>query len=493
MLATLLAPLLALTPLAATTDACKRLQRLELPRVEIERAERLAGRFETPEGAQIEAPWSCRVRGVARPTPGSRIVFEVWLPDQWNGRFYQLGNGGFAGAIHHPSLAAETALGNAAALTDTGHVGDSFDARWATEAPERIVDYGHRSIKATSDAAQRLIASYYGRPASRRYFAGCSNGGRQALMAAQRYPEDWDGIVAGAPANRWTAQLTTFAALQQQLRRDPATWIAPAKLPAIQRSALAACPAGTVADGVALDPLRCRFDPGRIVCRGRETDNCLTAAQAQSVRSILRAGYEPASAAAPDNWARWIINPDPFAPSQLTFATQAFRFLLRDRADWEVATFDSNRDAASPFMQRTLDAAAVDLTRFRDRGGRIVSYFGWADAVISPRQHLAYYRSVQRAMGGPVHTQNFYRLFMVPGMTHCQGGVGPTSFGQAPVVAPAGRADAQHDIRRALEEWVERGVAPDRLIAGTRPARDALLRRGRHSRCPVATGLTGRC
>jgi feruloyl esterase len=411
-------------------------------------------------------PAHCRVRGVARPTPQSQIGFELWLPTaRWNGRYYQLGNGGFAGNIHAPSLAAEVARGNAAAATDTGHVGTGFDASWAAGQPERVVDYGHRSLKATSDAAAALITAYYGRPANWRYFAGCSNGGRQALMVAQRYPEDWDGIVAGAPANRWTQQLASFAALQRQLRAVPGGWLQAAKLPAIQREALASCsPAAGVKGGVATDPRHCRFDPAAMLCRGAETDTCLTPAQVTSLRMIQQAGYEATTAAIPGAWDEWIVQADPSRPSQLTFATQAARYFGGAGLDWTVADFDPARDgAALDRLGGTLDADATDLGAFRARGGKIIGYFGWADALIAPHTGVDYYAQVTARMG-PGRVRDFYRLFMVPGMLHCQGGPGGTSFGQAPV-APAGRADRRHDIRRALEAWAEAGVPPEAIVA----------------------------
>ena len=174
---------------------------------------------------------ACRVRGVARPRGRLEYRFRALAArTAWSGRYYQLGNGGFAGNIDRPSLEAEAARGNAAAATDTGHRGDGFDARWAAGNPVASMDYGHRSIKATADAAAVLIAAYYGRPARWRYFAGCSNGGRQALMAAQRYPEDWDGMLAGAPANLWTDQFVAFARLQHRLRSVPGAWLPPEQL-----------------------------------------------------------------------------------------------------------------------------------------------------------------------------------------------------------------------------------------------------------------------
>jgi feruloyl esterase len=411
-------------------------------------------------------PAHCRIRGMARPTPQSQIGFELWLPTaRWNGRYYQLGNGGFAGNIHAPSLAAEVARGNAAAATDTGHTGTGFDASWAAGQPERVVDYGHRSLKATSDAAGALIVAYYGRPANRRYFAGCSNGGRQALMVAQRYPGDWDGIVAGAPANRWTRQLASFAALQHQLRAVPGGWLPAAKLPAIQRQALAGCSAEAgVKDGVAADPRHCRFDPAAMLCRDAETDACLTAAQVTSVRMIRQAGYEATTAAVPGAWDEWIVQADAARPSQLTFATQAVRYLGGAGANWEVADFDPARDGAALDRHHgTIDADATDLGAFRARGGKIIGYFGWADPLIAPHSGVDYYRQVAAGMG-PTRVRDFYRMFMVPGMLHCQSGPGATSFGQS-LPAPAGRPDRRHDIRRALEAWVESGIVPDTIIA----------------------------
>jgi feruloyl esterase len=447
---------------AAPDDArCTALAQLAVPQVTIEIAQPISGAIVAPDGSRVETVPVCRVRGVARPTPGSRIIFELWLPRSgWNGRYYQLGNGGFGGSIHYPSLAWEAARGNAAALSDSGHEGTGFDARWAAGRPDLVADFGHRSIKATSDAARALIAAYYGRQARWRYFAGCSGGGRMALMAAQRSPEEWDGILAGSPANQLTRQLTTFATLQHRLRAVPAAWIPPAKLPAIQRAALAACPPGTTANGFAIDPPRCRFDPRRLACRSAETDRCLTAPQVASLRRIISAGYQPTSTAYPNGWADWVVNANR-AGGQIRFAEEAFRFFGRDDPDWRVERFDPRRESIPHGVREAVDADAVDYRPFRAHGGRILSYFGWADAVLSPADALSYYRRVQGRMGG---AQDFYRLFMVPGMGHCQGGLAPESFGQS-MVSPPLADDPAHDIRRALEAWVERGIPPESLTA----------------------------
>jgi feruloyl esterase len=413
----------------------------------------------------------------------------------WNERYYQVGTGGFAGAIPYTALAAELRQGNAVAATDTGHQGSPFDASWALGAPERIVDYGHRSIEATAKAAGALIAQYYGRAARYRYFAGCSNGGRQALVAAQRFPRLWNGILAGAPAYNWTRQLATFGWIQQRLRSRPAGWIGPQKLAVIQRAALASCTAQAgVRDQIAADPRFCPFDPQVLLCKAQETDTCLTQEQVDSLQAIQRGpdessisaptyfGFEPTSAAVAENWDRWIVNSDPKADSQLKFAEQFFRYLVFEDAHWSVSQWAGGRELQladersyqGRSLAQMLDANDANLRPLKQQGGKLLMYFGWADAVLAPRAGIDYYQKVIRALGGLAETESFFRLFMVPGMTHCQGGPAPDAFGQSPVSPPLAD-DAQHSIRRALEAWVETGRAPQTLLAakyiGGDPAR----------------------
>ena len=476
LLASIFIPVLATGPateslnanVATAADRCARLAYTRYPNLEILSANKVSsGPYEPRPGTRFELPTSCRVRGVARPTRDSQIGFELWLPDGWNGRFVQLGNGGFAGNIDHPSLANEIRRGNAAAMTDTGHKASEFDASWALGHPQKVIDYGYRSIKVTADTARLLIRDYYGRAARRRYFIGCSNGGRQALMAAERYPDDWDGILAGSPAVEWTKQLAKFAAIQHQLRKSPQNWIPATKLPAIQRAAVAACNWSAALERT------CRVNVRNLVCRGKERSNCLTPAQASSLDLIQSGpmGFEPTGAAVPSNWDQWILNPDRSAPSELVFATQAFRYLMLGQPDWQVERFDaarsferaSNRTVAGHQLTEILDPNDPDLGRFERRGGKLILYVGSADAVISPRAAVAYYRKIARLLG-EAQTRHFARLFVVPGMQHCQGGLAPNAFGQA-WVAPALRPDTNHDVRLALEAWVERGRVPNGLIA----------------------------
>ncbi|MFN2473496.1 MAG: tannase/feruloyl esterase family alpha/beta hydrolase [Sphingomicrobium sp.] len=409
------------------------------------------------------SPPACRIVAEAHPVPGSRVGFELWLPmADWNGRYYQIGTGGFGGMIFPDALAAEAARGNAAAMTDSGHRDDRMSAAWALDNSIAVADYGYRSIKVTSDAARALIRAFYGRPAAHRYFAGCSNGGRQALMAAARYPSDWSGIIAGSAANPWTEQFYRLATLQHHLRTVPGAWIPADKLPAVERAALATCPARAVQHGNAADPRLCHFDPERLLCRDGDGPNCLTGPQVASVRLIQRLGYDATAAAGPDSWSSWIV-PTQTGASQLEFAEQAFRYLLRNDPAWRIAAFDPRRDKAAAVRAAAILDAPADLRHFHARGGKIIAYFGWADSLIAPGLALDSYRASARANGGRKATTAFYRLFMVPGMGHCQGGTSAYAFGQS-ADAPASRADRTHDIRGAIEAWVERGQAPDTLV-----------------------------
>lgn len=347
---------------------------------------------------------------MARPRPSARVRVELWLParSDWSGRYYQMGNGGFAGSIHRPTLVAAAARGDAAAATDTGHAGDGFDASWAKGRPDLVRDYAYRSIKLTADAARLLIRRHYGAPARRRYFMGCSYGGRQALVAAARWPRDWDGVIAGAPAYRWTATLTGFARIAQAVGPD-----------------------------------------------GARSDH--------AVRVIEREGYPPAKAD-PAEWRRWIFQPDPLAPSQRRFALQAFRHLFGAGATWTPERFRSTPDAAPAWMRRAF--AVGDILPFLRKGGKVLSYFGEADPVLPPASAVDHWRSLSAAASGDRVLRRSYRLFMVPGMAHCQGGTAPHAFGQS-LSAPSFRDDARHDIRRSLERWVEEREPPDTITATT--------------------------
>ncbi|MBS0478210.1 MAG: tannase/feruloyl esterase family alpha/beta hydrolase [Proteobacteria bacterium] len=399
--------------------------------------------------AAVSTGDACRIEAVARPRPNAAIGIEVWLPApaRWSGRYYQMGNGGFAGRFDRATLAAAAARGDVAAATDTGHKGDGFDARWAAGRPDLIEDYAYRSIKVTADVAASLTRAYYGKPARRRYFMGCSFGGRQALVAASRWPADWDGVIAGAPAAYWPERMAGFARIQSTLRLRRGGWIDPDRVAGLAAEVRNACRAAG----------ECTIRVLRRACRAGRTPACLTQPQEMSLHTIEAAGY-PLRDADPAEWARWIVNPDPAAPSQLTFATQGYRYLLAADPRWTIdAAPIARADRVALFRIGSMRAFAA-------RGGKVLSYFGEADAVLPP----AFAVADARRLGA---TAAFYRLFLVPGMAHCQGGATPGAFGQS-LAAPALADDATHDIRRALEAWVERDASPEALIATTSPTND---------------------
>ena len=309
---------------------------------------------ELPRAAPVNykgLPAFCRVQGVLQPSNDSHIEFEVWLPASgWNGRYEGLGNGGFAGAIDYAGLADAVAHGYAASDSDTGHKASAIDARWALGHPEKVVDFGYRAVHETAEKAKTLIAAFYGNQARRSYFNSCSDGGREALMEAQRFPADYDGILAGAPANDWT-RLLANAAEETQMLGDPAKYIPPAKLPAIQAATLAACDAQDgVKDGIINDPSRCKFDASVLLCKGAESDSCLTAPQVASLQRLyvgardsagktIFPGRLPGAEAGAGTWNLWITGQKPGTSLMYGFATQYFANMVYEDAAWDYHTF----------------------------------------------------------------------------------------------------------------------------------------------------------
>jgi len=448
-------------PPAVGPATCEALVALKLPHVTIADARAFPA---SPSGATPAVPASCRVVGTSRPTTDSEIRFEVAIPvnESWNGRYLQLGNGGFAGSIPEASLLRRVAMGYAAAATDDGHQSkpDDIDASWALGHPEKLVDFGYRALKETTDAARAIVRAYTGRAPAHSYFVGCSDGGREALMEAQRYPDDFDGIVAGAPANHWTHLFFGGVWDVQTLLETPASHVPASKLPALQAAALAAC---GDEDRVIEDPLTCRFDPAVLRCRGQENDACLTDAQIKSVRAIyagpkvngtgdpIEPGYEPGSEAEEDNWKEWIVGSGPgvgggadiarFVDTffrHIVFADPAYD-LRRFRFDIDVAATDAK-------VAAILNSYDPDLSAFQKHGGKLIVYHGWGDAAVPPRDSIRYYEAVQAKMGDP---RGFFRLFMAPGMLHCGGGAGPDVLATFP----------------AITDWVESGRVPDQILA----------------------------
>src|SRR5579864_447568 len=434
-----------------------------------------AGAFAQPDGRGNAAykglPAFCRVQGVAQPSADSHIEFEVWLPvAAWNGKYFAIGNGGFAGSIQYNLMAAALVNGYASSSTDTGHQGPATSADWALGHPEKIIDFAYRAIHQTAEKSKAVIVSFYGRDAKHSYFGACSNGGRQGLMEAQRYPGDYDGIISGAPANFWTHNFAGFIWDQQALQGD--AQIPASKMPAIENAALAACDLNDgVQDGLIDDPTKCHFDPSVLQCSGAESDSCLTSAQIGALKKIyggprnstgerIFPGYVPGGEAGPGGWSRWVTGTD---SQQAVFGIGYFADILFQNPKWDFRSFNFDRDMkiADQKSARMFNAVDPNLKAFKSRGGKLFIYHGWSDTAIAPSNAIDYYNAVVAKMGAN-EVGDFAQLYMVPGMQHCAGGPGPDNFGTNPSPTPS---DATHSLSIALDHWVDQGVPPKYIIA----------------------------
>jgi feruloyl esterase len=465
---------------------CERLGKLSLPATKIGVAKLVsAGEFSGPPALYTGAdmtlfyktlPAFCRVVAQATPSADSDIKIEVWLPAAgWNGKLQGIGNGGFAGQIDYGQLGNALLHGYAATATDRGHTGTPIDAAWALNHPEKIIDFGHRAVHEMTRVAKVAISGFYGRNPERSYFWGCSDGGREALMEAQRYPDDYDGVLAGAPANYWTALLSSSVWNTQALTMDPASFIPPAKVPAIANAVLAACDSlDDVQDGVLNDPRQCHFDPASMLCKGSdESDKCLTAPQITALKKIYQGpvgshgqsvfpGYEPGAEDGPEGWGLWITGPAPAKSLMAFFGIGFFSNMVYEKSDWDYRTFDleAGMKAATQKTASALNATNPDLTQFKTRGGKLILYHGWDDPAIPALNTVNYYQDVINTMGKR-QADSFVRLYMVPGMQHCGGGPGANSFG----ANGEGARDPQRNLRMALEEWVEKDTFPPSIVA----------------------------
>jgi Tannase and feruloyl esterase len=470
----------------ATPMPCERLANLGLPNTKITLAETVpAGTFTLPPSPMPpmgsppsfkDVPAFCRVVLDATPTPDSDIKIEVWMPASgWNNKFRGQGNGGFAGVIDYPGLGSAVKLGYASAATDTGHSGTAIDASWALGHPNKVVDFGYRGIHLMTLNAAAIIGAFYGENPQRSYFASCSDGGREALMEAERFPEDYDGIIAGAPAYYWTHLLTGAMWDVQATTLDPASYIPATKIPAIGKAVLAACDAqDSVTDGVVNDPRRCHFDPATIACKDADSTECLTAPQVTALKAIYAgphdsaghpvfAGYPVGGEEGPGGWGLWITGPSPRNSLISYFGLGYFSNMVYEKKDWDYKTFtvDAGLKAANDKTAAALNANDPNLEEFRARRGKLILYHGWSDAAIPATSSIDYYDRVVAAMGQAA-TDSFVRLYLVPGGWHCGGGPGANYFIEDGRGAPG---DAEHNIYAALEQWVEKKAAPSRIIA----------------------------
>jgi len=409
------------------------------------------GRGRGPADAYKDLPAFCRVTATLKPSSDSDIKIEVWLPStDWNKKYQAVGNGGWAGVISYSELADALRGGYATSSTDTGHVGGS--GSFALGHPEKLIDFGWRSEHEMTVKAKSIIDAFYGSAPRLSYWNGCSTGGRQGLQEAQRFPDDYDGIITGAPANRTALALwVAFAEL-----KDPASRIPAAKFPLVHQAAVAACDANDgVKDGLIENPAKCKFDPKVIECKGADGANCLTAPQVEAARKIYTSATNPRTgqtlfpSLAPGSELGWAVLGGGPEPSPIIL--DQYKYVAYKDPSWDWRTFDFDKDIARSEQPEMLVMNATDpnLTRFFAHHGKLLMYHGWADPNISPFSTIQYYRSVVDTMGGEKKTADSIRLFLEPGMGHCGGGEGPNKF----------------DRVGALETWVEKGAAPDKMIA----------------------------
>jgi tannase/feruloyl esterase len=459
----------ALSIAAASANAqdagCKELGQLSLPNTKLTVAEVPAGPFTPPASAggpgpggppqPVNVPAFCRVSGVVEPA----IRFEVWLPQQsaWNGRFQAVGGGGFAGVISYGAMLPAVQSGYVTASTDTGHVAP--DVEWLSDEG-LLKDYGYRAIHEMTVKSKAILEAYYDKPAAYNYFNGCSTGGRQGLMEAQRFPDDFDGIVTGAPVNYFNAihAQQLWVGLASHPREDKGL-LSQDDLKLVNEAVLAQCDAADgVKDGVLNDPRQCDFDPAKLQCSaGSGSGQCLSGEQVTALREIYEGAKSPRTGAAihptlvPGGELTWqIVTATGLVPIPYDYFGRA----VFGNPSWDWRKFDFDKDVALA-NQKTgavLNAIDPDLGKFRGQGGKLLLYHGWSDQVIFPEGSINYQQSVADKLvpgKGVAGVQDFFRLFMVPGMAHCRGGSGTDRF----------------DAQSAIEAWVERGTAPASLAA----------------------------
>jgi len=444
--------------------SCEGLASLTLPNTTITLAQTVsAGAFTppAPAGATTPAPAAaqafktllafCRVAATLKPTNDSDIKVEVWLPaGGWNGKFQAVGNGGWAGVISYSAMADAVRAGYASASTDTGHVGGR--GTFALDHPEKLIDFAWRSEHEMTLKAKAIIQAFYGSAPKLSYWNGCSTGGRQGLKEAQKFPDDYDGIIAGAPANRTAISLWIAAAVL----KNPASYIPPAKYPVIHQAALAACDSRDgLKDGLIDDPTKCDFDPKVLLCKGADGPACLTVPQVEAAKKIYspainpRTGQQLFSSLVPGTelgWGVQALGPEPSANIY-----DQYRYVVFKDVNWDWKTFNFDSDVVRGDLPENLVMNATDpnMKAFFSHGGKLLLYHGWSDTNVPTLNTIKYHKSVAETMGGAAKASDSVRLFLEPGMGHCGGGEGPNVF----------------DKVGALEQWVEQGKAPQMLNA----------------------------
>lgn len=446
----------------ARAASCESLASLSLPDATITKAELVAaGAFTPPVGpappigadpvTYADLPAFCRVTATLKPTSDSDIQIEVWLPAAgWNGKYEAVGGGGWAGVISYSAMAEAIRGGYATSSTDTGHVG--ANGSFALGHPEKVIDYAYRSEHEMTVKAKALIAAFYGKPAQFSYWNGCSTGGKQGLTEAQRYPKDYNGIIAGAPANYMIHLHVRQVAIWQYAHRSPDAMIPPVKYPMIHEAVMKECDAlDGLKDGLIENPRACHFDPKTIECKNGDEPSCLTAAQVATARAVYAPTRIPSTGQAvfpglePGSEPAWGLL---IGGKEALVATDTFRYIVFKDPNWN-AKLDLDKDVtlADKIDGGNNNAIDPNLRPFFSSGGKLIIYHGWSDQLISPGNSIDYYDSVLKAVGAPARQD--MRLFMVPGMEHCRGGEGPNVF----------------DMMPAISQWTEGGAAPSQVVA----------------------------
>jgi feruloyl esterase len=464
-------------PAACAELAQQRLANTTIESAVEDRSGSFAGRGRGGRGAGTPLPPFCRVKGVIKPTPQSEIRFEVWLPiDGWNGKFSSVGNPTWGGSVvtaggtgQGGGLVGQITRGYATASDNTGHVGTPNDgARFGFGNPERVVDFAYRARHETAVVGKALVQAFYGRPPAHSYFIGSSTGGYQALSEAQRFPDDFDGIVASAPTNNWTGQMAAGVEAVASVHRASLSEPADSLFEKLRRGVLAACDAADgVVDSVLIDPRRCRFDPAQLQCgQSVLSGACLSAAQVAAARTVYRGIVDPRTSTTvfrglpPGTEPFWSEALDPTAPNIVRVSY--WRWLVLGDSTWKWQTFDLASPAGYAAFQKSerelgpiMNAVNPDLSGFRRRGGKLIHIHGWADQRVPATNSIDYYEATRtffRSSAGSDDVSSFYRLFLAPGQSHSVGDFG---------------------AQAALEAWVERGIAPEMLVfADTTPLTD---------------------
>lgn len=485
----------AALPMSLPTQArpCDALSSLRLTNGAITAASVVGvGQFTLPRGpgADMQGPFGraaessklpafCRVQITVQPA----IKIEVWMPTSgWNHKFEAVGNGGKAGSISYTAMATALREGYATSSTDTGHKGSGNDTTWAFHQPGLIADFAYRAVHDMTVTAKTVISAFYGAGPSFSFFDGCSTGGRQGLMEAQRYPDDYNGIVSGDPVINYTHLQAAHFSIALRTRKVPGSYFPLNKLPAIEKASLAACDAEDgVKDGLIEDPLKCNFrrDPSALLCSGAESASCMTSTQLQTLKDIYAGYRDPRGNVAyggfmpghETGWKVFLLNgadpSQPFTDKSAVGAVGFFKNFVFDDPNWNFLNWNYDKDMTftDKKLASEINATDPDLKAFRAHGGKLLLYHGWTDPGASPLETIDYFdnvvgtvsdkkaeapgRETPAFLDSIQKVDEFARLFMVPGMDHCGGGPGPNVF----------------DAFGSLTQWVETGHAPAKIVA----------------------------